>query len=229
MTKYTIAHSILRIRGYDQNSGNCKVGQTLVIRREHSNPKDEFAVAVMDLESWRVVGRVPKPTSRECSKMLDWLDKNNIETKVGLLEVQQVLHHDPLGGKSYWENQAKIKVEYLTSAAKREDKYTKLVEVAAVKWPFIEVFKGSHPTTLSETLEGGGLMSHGIVSGSDGHGVAEAKSSSPTFKFDEKDDEESASQAWTKPRAKTLSGPRDSDNKWTNKKGGNKRYKTEEN
>ena len=47
---------MLRLRGYDQNSGNCKVGQTLVIRREHSNPKDEFAVAVMDLESWRVVG-----------------------------------------------------------------------------------------------------------------------------------------------------------------------------
>ena len=207
------------------------MGQTLVIRREHSNLKDKHAVAVRDLESWDVVGRVPKPTSRECSIMLDWLDKATIETKVGLLEVQRVLHHDHRSGKSYWENQAKIKVEYLTSAAKPEDEYESLVK-AKRQWRFIEVFKGSHPTTLSETLEGGGLMSHGIVSRSDGHGVAEAKSSSPTFKFDEKDekdDEESASQAWTKPRAKRLSGPRDSDNKWTNKSRDNKRYKTEEN
>ena len=72
-------------------------------------------------------------------------------------------------------------------------------------------------------------MSHGIVSQSDGHGAAGAKSSSPTFKLDEKDDEESVSQAWTKPRAKRLSGPRDSGNKWTNKSLDNKRYKTEEN
>ena len=229
MTKYTIAHSILRIRGYDQNSGNCKVGQTLVIRREHSNSKDKYAVVVKVLETWDVVGRVPKPTSRECSIMLDWLEGAKIETKVGLLEVQRVFHHDQHSGKSYWENQAKIKVEYLTSAAKPRDKYESLVKAAARQWPFIEVFKGSHPTTLSETLEGGGLMSHGIVSRSDGHGVAGAKSSSPTFKLDEKDDEESASQAWTKPRAKRLSGHRDSDNKLTNKSLDNKRYKTEEN
>ena len=235
MPKYTIAHSIFCIRGYDQNTGNSQVGQTLVISREHFNKHDKNAVVVKATDTGNIVGRVPKPISEECSIMLDWLDRHNLETKVALLEVPDVLHNDQHSGKCYFENQAKIKIEYLTSAVNPGAKYKRLAKVAEDKWPSIKVLEGSHPTTLfekhrSEKPKGRGLMFHGIVSRSDGYGPAGAKSSSPTFKLDEKDDEVGASQAWTKPSAKRLADtPRDSDNKWTNKSLDNKRYKAEEN
>ena len=74
MPLHFIGHTILDLRGYDQNVGNgrgcLKEGQMISMSCEHNNRHDKNDVVVKTMEG-HVIGRVQKDISEKCRIMID--------------------------------------------------------------------------------------------------------------------------------------------------------------
>ena len=150
MQPHILAHSFVNLRGHTQNTdngrGTLKKGQELNISHEFENKFDKNAVVVKTMGG-KVVGRIPRQDSKKYLTMLDVIEKNFIYTQVSFVELVNVEVFD--NGRRYWENQVKVKIEYMTNASgetlkKRVKKLVRKLQ----ELPCIELVDILHPDEI---------------------------------------------------------------------------------
>ena len=96
--------------GYDRIT--LEENQELIMSRDNDNKYDNNATVVKTVDGF-IVGRVPKKFKKSCRVTMDTIDVLSINLSVSFIKLNGTEVREKTG-KQYWEDQLKIRVDFLT-------------------------------------------------------------------------------------------------------------------